>query len=722
MATRARREPAQQLPCPDCAEPLPAAAHACPACGLGLTGAAAGRLWQVDQQLLALQSERSHLVAELRRGAADGTPSVGSTPVAPVRAGGRSAQQLLLLTGVVLVLVAGAVFLAVAWERFGILGQIAVMLTAAVAAGVTAWRLALRGLRATAEWVAVAATGLLAVDLAAAHWLDLAGLGAVPESTYLAFALALGSVVLASAGVVVRQLWTFGAAAVAAAALVPLAALEAAEEAPWVTAVVVLGGAAGLLALSDRLPRHRPAGRAAQTTATWFGAGQLVAGALFAVEAVFDPSAGTAAGGPVRLPVALGSALIAVALLGWRALRDRPAAGSDDGALSTRTALYGGGAVLTLAWTAAGLAWHGGAGAVTGLGVVAAGCAAAAATPRIPFPRSSRLSVAPRLLAVLVGHTTAAAAVLLLVLSDPAGGDRLGHPGWAGLVLAAISGAVAVGLTTPGRGDVAGAAYVALTAVAASGFATADLGPWVQAASIAVASAAVARGAARGASSSLESSLEREVALGAVAVLGFLGSMMVGVEAGHARAQATTLAVAGLTALAYSATAGRGLAAYAGVVSCAAATWVLFADRGVELVEAYSLPLAALAAAVGAVVLRRRRSAASWEVAGPALSAALLPSALATLDDPALIRPLVVVAAGVVAVALGLHHRWQSPILIGSVALLVVAFSQLAPYAVGVPRWVTLGTAGVVLLVLGARYEQARRSAGDALRWLVSLR
>ncbi|MGB8651648.1 MAG: hypothetical protein WCD35_13425, partial [Mycobacteriales bacterium] len=54
------------LHCPDCGAPL-AGAAACAACGLPLTGPTAGRLWQVDQRLATLDTERDRLLADRAR-------------------------------------------------------------------------------------------------------------------------------------------------------------------------------------------------------------------------------------------------------------------------------------------------------------------------------------------------------------------------------------------------------------------------------------------------------------------------------------------------------------------------------------------------------------------------------------------------------------------------------------------------------------------------------
>jgi peptidoglycan/LPS O-acetylase OafA/YrhL len=92
------------------------------------------------------------------------------------------------------------------------------------------------------------------------------------------------------------------------------------------------------------------------------------------------------------------------------------------------------------------------------------------------------------------------------------------------------------------------------------------------------------------------------------------------------------------------------------------------------------------------------------------------------VDDEGLTRPLLVLAAGAAMLLWGAFGRWQAPLVVGSVAVAVVALSQLAPYAVGAPRWLSLGAVGLLLLVVGARYEQRRQNAAASARWVRALR
>ena len=46
----------------------------------------------------------------------------------------------------------------------------------------------------------------------------------------------------------------------------------------------------------------------------------------------------------------------------------------------------------------------------------------------------------------------------------------------------------------------------------------------------------------------------------------------------------------------------------------------------------------------------------------------------------------------------------------------------LGPVVDGLPRWISLGTVGVLLLVVGITWEQRRRDVAAAERYLASLR
>lgn len=100
-------------------------------------------------------------------------PPGGAAPAAGLqRRPAPSMQTILLGVGAMLLVVAGAVFAAVVWDRLGAVGQVILMVGATLGVGALAIRLR-RRLAGTAEALAVVACGLAAVDVIAAPLLGL---------------------------------------------------------------------------------------------------------------------------------------------------------------------------------------------------------------------------------------------------------------------------------------------------------------------------------------------------------------------------------------------------------------------------------------------------------------------------------------------------------------------------------------------------------------------
>jgi hypothetical protein len=55
-------------------------------------------------------------------------------------------------------------------------------------------------------------------------------------------------------------------------------------------------------------------------------------------------------------------------------------------------------------------------------------------------------------------------------------------------------------------------------------------------------------------------------------------------------------------------------------------------------------------------------------------------------------------------------------------AVVIVTVSQLEPYAVGLPRWLTLGVVGAALITVGAKYEHRRADVERVAHWVAALR
>ncbi|WP_189714762.1 SCO7613 C-terminal domain-containing membrane protein [Streptomyces chryseus] len=184
---------------------------------------------------------------------------------------------------------------------------------------------------------------------------------------------------------------------------------------------------------------------------------------------------------------------------------------------------------------------------------------------------------------------------------------------------------------------------------------------------------------------------------------------------GDAPTLALVLALCGVIAAGTAVRADRRPVGYAAAVLLVLATWVRLGASDVATPEAYTLPVTVPALVIG--VLRRRRDprASSWTAYGPGLAATLLPSVLAAWGDGHWLRPLLLGAAALAVTLTGARHRLQALLVLGSTALALVALHELAPYVVQVvgalPRWLPPALAGLLLLAVGATYEQRLRDA-----------
>ncbi|MFV6030081.1 SCO7613 C-terminal domain-containing membrane protein [Streptomyces sp. NPDC056264] len=159
----------------------------------------------------------------------------------------------------------------------------------------------------------------------------------------------------------------------------------------------------------------------------------------------------------------------------------------------------------------------------------------------------------------------------------------------------------------------------------------------------------------------------------------------------------------------------RRFASWTAAVLFLLATWVRLAVWEVATPEAYTLPVTVPALVVGFLRRRRDRDASSWTAYGPGLAATLLPSLLAAWTDPEWPRPLALGVAALVVTLLGARFRLQALLVLGGSVLALDGLHELAPYVVqavgALPRWLPPALAGLLLLAVGATYEQRLRDA-----------
>ena len=193
------------------------------------------------------------------------------------------------------------------------------------------------------------------------------------------------------------------------------------------------------------------------------------------------------------------------------------------------------------------------------------------------------------------------------------------------------------------------------------------------------------------------------------------GLLAIGLAGAELPILALVLACCGVIAAGTALRPERRSVGYAAAALFILATWVRLSAWDVGSPEAYTLAVTVPALLVG--VLRRRRdpSASSWTAYGPGLAATLAPSLLAAWADAHWTRPLLLGTAALLVTLIGARHRLRAPLLLGGATLVLDTLHELAPYlaqAIGaVPRWAPPALAGVLLLALGATYEQRIRDA-----------
>lgn len=724
------------VPCPTCATPVlgwagPGAA--CPNCGLPAAGHAGFVVARIDATLTEFRADRERLLqslAQLTRPATAPSPAaqlyprlaassgpvqgVGQQPAyeqmgpqtsvpapaapappayvapPPPPAGPRrqprrlSPQQMLLGTGAVLLVSAAIAFAAVAWQSLSVAMQAIILLvvTAVVcAASVSAAR---RGLRTTAEALAMAGLALTVVDLVGARAKGLAGLDDIPLRAHAA--LTLGAVVIL--GLALNRLapttkaWLVGAI-VAAQPLAFLALPDAAHTPVLLVATSLLVSVINVAVI--RTVKGPAAAMAIGFGALWWAIatilGTAAAWSESAAESVLCTLLVTAAGGLALLavrPVHLHRVALLVPILDVTVL--------GAGALALAGTLHQ--ADLAGAWSTG----------VVGLAIL----------------------------------TTT------LLLDAPVGSvpHRWQRPA---TVTGALLCAVAIVQLAGGRNWMELAALAALAAGCSASVAVLNRGARVPAAMVTAVLPAVA------VLLLVAEGLAAERAGWMLALLGAstLGVACVRVQQREERPLATTATMVGLTAGTLTATTsawgqlalqmsviGAGLLAYGrvarhrpavllGLADLVLASWVGAAGISVTTPEVYTLPaVAGLLFAAG----RALWTAPSWTVWGAPLLVGLLPSTLLVLDHPEALRLVLVVTVATVCAVLGTVTHRQAPFLIGLGVLLTVAVSELGPYAALLPRWLSLGMTGIVLLALGATYERRLSQAKEAIAWVGAMR
>ncbi len=203
--------------------------------------------------------------------------------------------------------------------------------------------------------------------------------------------------------------------------------------------------------------------------------------------------------------------------------------------------------------------------------------------------------------------------------------------------------------------------------------------------------------------------VERDLLLGRLR-----GAAAVALDLPSGDSRAVFIALIGLVALAVSGLfprpAGEGAALSAGALTLIG-LWIGLHGHGVSTPEAYTVPLAAVLLAAGAVRYRRNPPTDSASAFGPGLAALLAPSLLVALPDSAgsTGRLLLLLPLCAAVLTLGACLRFKGPVVAGAAGVIATGLLLLVPYADAVPRWVALGLVGLLLAGIGTTYEARQR-------------
>jgi hypothetical protein len=145
-----------------------------------------------------------------------------------------------------------------------------------------------------------------------------------------------------------------------------------------------------------------------------------------------------------------------------------------------------------------------------------------------------------------------------------------------------------------------------------------------------------------------------------------------------------------------------------------AGSWVRLAEAHVSTPEAYTTGPALALLAAGWWSARHAAEGSgrsSWASYGSGLTLGLLPSLAAVLagDGDDLKRPLLLGLVSLVVLLVGARTRLRAPLVVGAFVLGLDTLTQIGPYVAALPRWVSIGGAGVLLLALGATFERRLR-------------
>ncbi|WP_328999148.1 hypothetical protein OHA18_32470 [Kribbella sp. NBC_00709] len=620
-------------------------------------------------------------------------PAPPANPSRPSRIRRLSPQATLLTLGVLLLLAAGVTFLAVTWDSLPVPAQagiIATLAALALAGSVPASRRTLTG---TAEALAILGTGLLTVDLYGARTLGL--IPPIDGFTYSAIVFATLAVLTLLMTRLAPKVHTYGVTTVIAAQL-PLPLVLHDRTSLPVLLAVLLAQVVLTLRLSTGTPTIR---RTGAITATAVFCTILITGMTRTFLGLMD-SYGDIVPTHTELLKTLATAAILciAAATGIVLVRKHPFLAAIPSGL--------GEAVST----------------------AAAGFAVATALPQIPGPGrwlTTALATALAITALLATRRTTTTRTGILVLRTAtitvAAVDvvlclavaDIRQLGYIAAIIAVLSVLAALRKTvTPVlAAPIAGlSAQLAIVLFAADTYITL----WPATICLALVGAIGTSIACRHIGQPLE-----HVLIPTTICAAALAEITAVLTSSPTTATAIVLTITAAPLVAYGMNRTRRPALLIAALFLITANTTFMLGAHTTTLEWYTVPPALILIAIGLLAYRNH---SSWISLAPGLLVGLTPSTLIATPTGNWLRLTLVVAAALLTILTGTRHSLQAPFLIGAAVLAKLAIWQFLDVAPQIPRWITLGTAGLILLTVGTTYEHRLTQAKQATRWIAALR
>lgn len=151
------------------------------------------------------------------------------------------------------------------------------------------------------------------------------------------------------------------------------------------------------------------------------------------------------------------------------------------------------------------------------------------------------------------------------------------------------------------------------------------------------------------------------------------------------------------------------------------AGWIEAGVHSVHTPELYYGPVGVLVLVFGAQLVRREPTPPSWLALGPGLLILTVPLAVLALREPLSWRALALGVIALLSLLVGSWLKLQAPLVIGAGELALLVVRELSPFALALPRWVAIGTVGVLLLTLGVTWESRLANLRNARRLITGM-